>query len=436
MAYKQTLNKIEKQVKAHFDALKKENPAGRKGEKRVALMRPFYDQAEVMQVVDSLLRQEITMNQSKGNKVQKFEDLWKGFIGKKEGIMTNSGSSANLMALQLLTNPLLPNRMKPGDEVITPALTWTTTVSPIWAVGCKPVFVDVDPSTFVMKVEEIEKAITPKTRAIMPVHLLGYPCDMPAIMELAKKHDLFVIEDCCEAHGAEIDGRKVGSFGHLATFSFFFSHHLSTMEGGMVLTDDVEYAEIIRTMRSQGVIRNCRNDAFKERYYKDPRYKDIQRAYLFSNIGFNVRPTELNGGFGLEQFKKFPKILKARIDNAAYFLKAFKRFEKHIAMPMIGKNVKHGWFGIPVYVKESPSVTRKELEAHLNSKGIETRQIMAGDVTLQPAYGLFESRVVGDLKHTKAIHKSAFFFGNHPLIRKEERAYVVRCMEEFFRGKK
>jgi CDP-6-deoxy-D-xylo-4-hexulose-3-dehydrase len=427
MTEKQILKNIESQVKAFF-ALEKKRPKT----KKFRLMDPFYDHKEVMQVVDSLLRREITLNHAAGTKVQRFEDLWARYVGKKEGIMVNSGSSANLMALELLRNPLMENPLKPGDEIITPALTWNTTVTPMWALGFVPVFVDVDQETFTMKVEEIEKAMSPKTRAIMPVHLLGHPCDMSTIMKIAKKHNLFVIEDCCEAHGAEIDGKIVGSFGDLATFSFFFSHHLTTMEGGMVLTNDIEHSEIIRTMRSEGVMRNWKSKRFADSYHNNPKYKDIQQAFLWTNMGYNVRPTQLNGGFALEQFKKFPTILKVRRENGDFFLKALKKYGQYIHVSTPAKNVKHAWFGIPILVKENSRFTRKDLESFLNSKGIETRQIMAGDITKQPAFELFPSRVVGGLKNTKAIHKNAFLFGNHPLIKSEEKKYILACMDEFF----
>src|SRR3989344_8080268 len=359
------------------------------------LMGPSYDHKEIGQILDSLLKRDITLNFNNGNKVRIFEDLWKCYVGMKEGIMLNSGSSANLIALSILTNPIIKNPITTGSEIITPALTWTTTVSPIWSVGCKPVFVDVDINTYAIDPIEIEKAITPKTRAILLVHLLGYPSDMEKIMALAKKHNLFVIEDCCEVHGAEFNGKKVGSFGDLATFSFFFSHHLTTIEGGMVLTDDANHAELIRTMRSQGVIRNCRNEEYKNSYFNNPKYKHIQKAYLFSNIGFNLRPTELNGGFGIEQFKKFPTILAARKHNAEFFISELSSYSDWIRLPNIPANIKHAWFSLPIYISENAPFSRHQLEQFLNKKGIETSQIMAGDITLQPALELFEHRVLG-----------------------------------------
>lgn len=420
------LKNIEKEV-INYLKLTENKPTASK----IPLMKPYYDHLEIMQVIDSLLKKNLTLNQSNGNKVQVFEDLWKDYIGKKEGMLVNSGSSANLLALQVLRNPLIQNHILADSEIITPALTWTTTVSPIWAVGCKPVFVDVDLNDYTIDPAEIEKAISPKTRAILLVHLLGYPCNMEKIMAIAKKHNLFVIEDCCEAHGAEFNGGKAGSFGDLSTFSFFFSHHLTTIEGGMILTDNTLYAEIMRTMRSQGVIRNCRNEEYKNSYFNNPKYKDIQKAYLFSNIGFNLRPTELNGGFGIEQFRKFPEIVAARKHNAEFFIREFSKYSKWLRLPKVAPQAKHAWFGMPIFVEENAPFSRAELEEFLNKNGIETRQIMTGDVTKQPAVELFESRTVGDLRNSKLIHKQAFFFGNHPGIRESERQYVLNCFKEF-----
>jgi len=397
---------------------------------RVPLMVPCYGEEEILQVVDSLLTKRITLNQTASNKVGAFETEWAGYIGTSEAVMFNSGSSANLIALMVLTNPGIENPMPPGTEVITPALTWTTTVAPIWCANCVPVFVDVDLETFTMRTEDIERAITQNTRAIMPVHLLGYPCDMENILRIAEKHGLYVVEDCCEAHGASIDGRKVGSYGHLSTFSFFFSHHLSTIEGGMLLTNKVEYAEIARTMRSQGVMRNAKDKAFENKYLKDERYRNIDSRYLFVNLGYNLRPTELNGGFGLEQFRKFGSFLDARRANASYFMKSLEPYREWILLPRLKTGIEHAWFALPIFVKENAPFQRRELETYLNGKGIETRQIMAGDITQQPVMELFGSRNE-ELANTKRIHQNAFFFGNHPMIGEQERQYIMECFREF-----
>ena len=225
------------------------------GKTAIPLMVPSYGWEEVCEALDSLLDTQVTM----GEKVKRFEAMFAEYIGVRFAIMVNSGSSANLLALSILTNPVLKNRIRPGDEIITPAVTWATTIYPIINCGAIPVLVDVDLETFNINVEEIKKAITDKTRAIMPVHLLGNPCDMDKIMEIAREHDLYVIEDACEAHGAEFKGQQVGSFGDMATFSFFFSHHISTIEGGMVLTNNEELAELAKALRVFGCVRDIKN---------------------------------------------------------------------------------------------------------------------------------------------------------------------------------
>ena len=220
-------------------------PAFIPGTTPVRLAQPTYDDKEVMQILDSLLSKNITLNQHVSNKVGQFENKWADYIGVTNGVMVNSGSSANLLALHVLSNPLTKNRIAPGDEVITPALTWSTTVSPILNINATPVLVDVcGLDDLTIDPARIEQAITEKTKAIMPVHLLGYPCHMKEIMEIADTHNLYVIEDTCEAHGAAWGTKKAGSYGHLSTFSFFFSHHFTTIEGGMMMTQHDEFAEL------------------------------------------------------------------------------------------------------------------------------------------------------------------------------------------------
>ncbi len=225
------------------------------GKTRIPLIAPSYGWQEVCGGLESILDGRVTM----GEKVKRFESLFAEYVGLRYGVMVNSGSSANLLGLAVLTNPLFKNHLRPGDEVITPALTWATTVFPIVNCGLIPVLVDVDMETFDIKPEEIRKAIGPRTRAIMPVHLLGNPCQKDQIMALAEANKLFVLEDTCEAHGAEFGGKKAGSFGDLATFSFYFSHHLSTIEGGIIVTENEEIYELARSLRMYGRIRDLKD---------------------------------------------------------------------------------------------------------------------------------------------------------------------------------
>jgi CDP-6-deoxy-D-xylo-4-hexulose-3-dehydrase len=365
-----------------------------------------------------------------GEKVQKFERMFADYVGVKNAVMVNSGSTANLLALSILTNPVINSRIQKGEEIITPAITWSTTVFPIINVNAMPVLVDVDPDTYTIDTTEIEKTITDKTRAIMPVHILGNPCNMKEIMEIAEEHDLFVVEDCCEAHGAEFNGKKVGSFGDISTFSFFFSHHISTIEGGMVLTNNEEYAELAKSLRAHGWIRELKN-----RNEIAKKYKEIDARFLFINSGYNVRPTEIQGAFGIHQIKKLDKFIEIRRNNARYWTEKLKVYSDYLLLPEERKGTKHVWFGYPITVKPIAPFTRKDFVDFLEQKGIETRPVMAGNIAEQPAMKLFKYRKADELNNSKIIMRNSFFFGNHQGIGKVEREYIADCISEFIEQK-
>jgi CDP-6-deoxy-D-xylo-4-hexulose-3-dehydrase len=422
------LSQIQGLVRTYFEANGEEEFMP--GKTPVRLMTPSYSWQEVNQAVQSLLTTQITLNQSDGNKVEQFEQAWSEYVGTRHGVMVNSGSSANLLALFALANPTIPNRIKPGDEVITPVVTWHTTVSPILCIGAVPVLVDVRMEDFTIDVDAIEAAVTPKTRAIMPVHLLGNPCAMDRIMEIAKNHNLYVIEDVCEAHGSEYEGRRCGSIGDIGTFSFFFSHHITTMEGGMVMTSNEEISELLRIMRSQGVIRNTKGREALEDYYRSqPEYADIDERYLFANIGFNLRPTELNGGFGIEQVKKIDSVLERRRENGSFWVKRLRRYEDLFHLPA-DQETGRAWFCFPLVIKPGGPFSRRELTDYLNECGVETRPIMAGNVSAQPALKHFPYRVTS-VNNAEVIHKYGFFWGNHQGLGPQHREYVADCVDKF-----
>jgi len=395
------------------------------GRTKMPLVVPSYGWEEVCEAVACLLDARVTM----GEKVKQFESMFAGYIGSRFATMVNSGSSANLLALSILTNPLLEKRINPRDEVITPAVTWATTVFPIINCGLVPVLVDVDLETFNINTEEIKKAITDKTRAIMPIHLLGNPCEMDKIMNIAREYNLYVIEDACEAHGAEFNRQKVGSFGELSTFSFFFSHHLSTIEGGMVLTNDEKLAEMAKALRVFGWIRELTD---KDKIAQ--KYEDIDPRYLFVNTGFNFRPTEMQGAFGIHQMKKLDKFIKIRQENAAFWTENLKQYKDQLLLHTEREGTKHVWFGYPITVKPGAPFNRKELVDFLEKKGVETRPIMSGNFDEQPAMRLFPYRKVGDLSNSRIIMRNSFFFGNHPGIAQEEREAIVGYFKEFMEG--
>ena len=392
------------------------------GSTKIPLISPTYGWEEVNEAIDSMLTTQVTM----GAKVKQFESMFAAYIGVRHAIMVNSGSSANLLALSALTNPAIRNQIKPGDEIITPAVTWATTVWPIINCGAVPVLVDVDLETFNINPREIKKAITGKTRAIMPVHLLGNPCDMDKITEIAREHNLYIIEDACEAHGAEFKDQKAGSFGDLATFSFFFSHHISTIEGGMVLTNSEELAELARAQRVFGWIRDLKD---KDKIAKE--HKGIDPRYLFANIGYNFRPMEIQGAFGIHQLKKLDQFIEMRRQNAKYWFTNLRKYEDYLLLHSEREGTKHVWFGYPITVKPSAPFTREELMNFLEGKGVETRPIMAGNIAEQPAMRLLNHRRVGELPNSRFIMRNSFFFGNHIGIGEEERVAIVDYIREF-----
>jgi CDP-4-dehydro-6-deoxyglucose reductase, E1 len=400
---------------------------------KLALMSSPYGAEELIQAMDSLLSGFLTLNQFEKTKIYDFEKLWSDYINTKDTIMVNSGSSANFLALQVLSNPLVAGHIRPGDEIITPAVTWSTTVFPIINANAIPVFVDVDPQTLNISPTEIEKAISDKSKAIMVVHLLGNVSPLDEVMEICKKNKLFLIEDCCEAHGTEYKGKRVGSFGDISTFSFFFSHLITTIEGGAVSTSNKQYSEIARVLRSQGVVRNMKE---KEEYMKsisyDKRYADIDEAYLFVNMGFNLRPTEIAGGFGIEQMKKIDKFISKRIDNARYLIQRLKRLEKFLMLPSFQENSKQSWLMFPFVVRPGLGIDRKDLTRYLNENGVENRPIMSGNMTLHPAMELFPYRPVGDLKVANLIHKNGFLVGNHQNVTQLMLDKLVRLFERYF----
>ena len=397
------------------------------GVSRIPLQVISYNHEEVNEVIDSFLSTFVTM----GKKVQMFEEEFAKYLGVKHAIMVNSGSSANLVALSILTNDVTENKVKPGDEVIIPASNWITTMYPIGDVGAVPVIVDVDLETFTMDPEKIEEAITDKTRAIMPVHLLGNPARMKEIMEIAKKHDLYVIEDSCEAHGAWIDGKKVGTFGDLGTFSFFFSHHISTIEGGMVVTNNDDYAELARLLRVFGWARPSKKfDEYATKYPK------IDKRFLFINKGFNFRPTEVHGAMGIHQIGKLEKYIQIRRENASYWNSKLKEFSQYLIVHEERPGTRHVWFGQPITVRKGAPFTRDEMTKYLEEHKIETRAVEVPNVAAQPSMKFFKHRVVGDLKNANYIMENAFFIGNNQGIGKEEREYVIKVISDFMREKK
>jgi CDP-6-deoxy-D-xylo-4-hexulose-3-dehydrase len=392
------------------------------GKSKIPLSVPSYNWEEAYEALESILSTWVTM----GGKVYKFESMFAEYLGVKNGVMVNSGSSANLIALSVLANPATNNRILKGSEIITPAVTWSTTIFPISNINSIPILTDINPETYTIDTEEIEKGITKKTRAILPVHLLGNPCDMDRITEIAQDHDLFILEDCCEAHGAEWKGQKVGSIGDLSSFSFFFSHHISTIEGGILISNNEDYLELAKSLRAHGWIREL-----KDRKSISDKYPKFDDRFLFINAGYNVRPTEIQGAFGIHQLKKLEKFIEVRRRNARYWTKKLEIYSDYITIPKEQKGTKHAWFGYPLTIKSEAPFNRKQLTDFLETRGIETRPIMAGNIAEQPVINQIQHRKSGNLEISRMVMRNSFFFGNHHFIRKSEREYIYESIGEF-----
>jgi len=392
------------------------------GKTKITLAAPSYDSDEVLDVLDSLLSTWLTM----GDKVNSFEEKFCEYIDSKNAIMVNSGSSANLLALSSLTNPLLEEKIEKGTSIITPAVTWSTTISPIIHVGCKPLFVDIDLDSLCVNTDLLEEAISKETSAVMPVHLMGHPCDMKKICKIADNNNLHIIEDSCEAHGSTVDGKKVGTFGDIGTFSFFMSHHITTIEGGMLVTDDENIAEIAKSLRAFGWTREL-----KRKNEINAKYSDIDPRFLFVNLGYNLRPTEIQGAFGRHQLKKLDSLIYHRRENAKFWNDRLAKYSDYLLLPI--RNLEnHVYFGYAITIKENSPFSRKEITDFLESQGIETRPVMAGNFTEQPVTKLIPWSKYGELKNSQLVMRNSFFIGNHHLIKEQQREFIADVFDKFF----
>lgn len=392
----------------------------------VRLHEPTFGAEEINAALECMLTTHVTM----GRKVKAFEREFADLFGWRHGVMNNSGSSANLLAIAGLANPAARDGLKPGDEVIVPALSWSTTVWPLIQLGLVPVIVDIDPLTLNIDPAQIERAIGPKTRGVMIVPVYGNPCDMDAITDLCRRHGLILIEDCCEALGAYYDNKPLGGFGRVGTFSFYYSHHMTTLEGGICVTDDFELAELYRILRAHGWVREVED----QQVWYD-RYPHIDKRFLFVNVGYNLRPTELQGAMGSVQLPKLAGFVDTRRANAAWFAQDLSRFGEFFDFQQETPKGRHSWFGFPITVRDAAPFAVNDLTASLNRAGIETRPIICGNIALQPALKDWPHRVVGDLRNGTRVMTNAFSFGNHQAIGEQARSYVTDRIGAFMRDR-
>ena len=385
----------------------------------IKLHESTFGEDEIQAVVDVMRSGQVTS----GKKVKEFERAF----SDEHAVMCNSGSSANLLAVAALCDPSAPwNRLNPGDGVIVSALSWSTTVWPLVQYGLIPVIVDIDPATLNMDTNEAFKAARAGARAIMPVHVYGNPCDMNELRELAEDGGMAIIEDCCEALGAEFNERSVGSFGDIATFSFYFSHHITTVEGGICITDDEDLSDRMRILRAHGWTRDLEDDT----EYREA-HPDIDPRFLFVGAGYNLRATEMAGAMGLVQLPKLPGFVDARRAAAKTLSEMFGRYEDHLTYQRETPGGRSSWFGFSVIVSEDAAFTAKDMRRSFEAAGIETRPIICGNIALQPGLQHYPYSKIGSLSHATQAMKNGFAIGCHQDVDDAACDYIKDVLDNF-----
>jgi len=405
------------------------------GETRVNYAGRVFDEKELVNAVDASLDFWLT----EGRFSEEFAGKIANFLGVEHVMLTNSGSSANLLALSALTSEKLGDRqLKAGDEVISVAAGFPSTVTPIIQYGLIPVFVDVNIPTYNIDPEKLRKAISPKTKCIFLAHTLGNPFNLDVVMELAEKHHLWVIEDNCDAFGSRYKGKYTGTFGHLSTISFYPAHHITTGEGGAIVTGDPQLAKLVRSFRDWG--RDCyclggRNNTcgkrFSQTFGELPSGYD--HKYVYSEIGYNLKMTDWQAAIGSTQIDKLPVFCEKRKANFKRHYAIWSKYPQYFILPEATEHADPAWFSFIVTLKDKTPFTRDELTAYLSNRLIETRNLFAGNITKQPAFIHRQFRIAGELENTEKIMNDTFFVGTYPGLTDEMFAYIESVLSGFLR---
>jgi CDP-6-deoxy-D-xylo-4-hexulose-3-dehydrase len=392
-----------------------------------------FDAAELQHLADAALDFWLTT----GRFAAEFEDDFARFVGLRHAMLVNSGSSANLLAVSCLTSPALGDRrLRPGDEVLTVAAAFPTTVNPIVQNQLVPVFVDVTVPTYNIDVAQLEAARGDRTRAIILAHTLGNPFDLDAVTDFARKHKLWLIEDCCDALGAAYGGKLVGTFGDLATVSFYPAHHITMGEGGCVLTDEPELKRLVESFRDWG--RDCwcepgQDNTCGKRF--DWQLGNLPRGYdhkyTHSHVGYNLKATDLQAAVGVAQLRKLPEFIAVRRRNFAALHAGLGDLGEFLVLPEAQPGSQPSWFGFPLAVRPEAPFTRQQLLRHLNQRKIGTRLLFAGNLARQPAYRDVAYRMVGGLPNSDFVMTQVFWIGVYPGLSGPMLAYVVATIHEF-----
>ena len=377
-----------------------------------------WDELEINAIQDVIKTDKFSM----GPKVEEFEKQFAQYFGSKYAVMCSSGSTANLLMTASLFFSKKP-KLKAGDEIIVPAVSWSTTYFPLQQYGLKLKFVDIDLNTLNYNLDDLDSAVSSKTKVIMAVNLLGNSNDFNKINEIIANRDIVVIEDNCESMGAKFDDKFCGTHGLMGTFSTFFSHHMATMEGGMVLTDDEESYHILLCLRAHGWTRNLPD----KNHVADKSNNWFEESFRFVLPGYNVRPLEMSGAIGIEQLKKLPLFIKQRRKNAETFVKLFKDDKRFLIQKEIGKS---SWFGFSLIIMDK-SINRKEIIDLLTINKIDSRPIVTGDFTKNEVMKFFNYEIHKTLDNSDYLHFNGFFLGNSHLDLTKELNYLKEVLSNF-----
>jgi CDP-6-deoxy-D-xylo-4-hexulose-3-dehydrase len=372
------------------------------------LIEQTFTQEDVLAMADVLLSGRLTM----ADNVRCFETMFAEYIGAPHAVMVNSGSSANLLAMTALTNQMRERRLEAGDEVLVPAVCWSTSIWPIFQCGLKPVFVDVDPHTLNVDLNQLQAQITSRTRGFMAVHILGNSAPLKELNEIVEKNRLLWIEDTCESLGTRAMGRRLGSFADFGTYSFYYSHHITTGEGGMVVCKTKEDADLLRCLRAHGWSRALSNHVEFEKAHHD-----IDPRFLFVNVGFNFRPIEVQAALGISQLKRINEMNQTRVANHSAVIRAVResaRWKGQFEFIEAASGTEPVWFGFCCLLSEKIKTSLNEFLAYLTAHGVDNRPIVSGNWARQPALKHFDVNLQPEqFKGAEAIHQRGFFIGLH-----------------------
>ncbi|MBD2310982.1 lipopolysaccharide biosynthesis protein RfbH [Desertifilum sp. FACHB-1129] len=403
------------------------------GETAVPVSGRVFDQDDLIHLVDSSLDFWLTT----GRYAEKFEREFAQYLGLRHALLCNSGSSANLLALSALTSPELGEKqLQPGDEVITVAAGFPTTVNPTIQNSLVPVFLDIELGTYNIDVEQVESAVSPKTKAIMIAHTLGNPFNLNTILEIAKRYNLWLIEDNCDALGSTYEGKLTGSFGDLATVSFYPAHHITMGEGGGILTNSPKLKVLVESFRDWGRscwcppgVDNTCGKRFSWQLGELPEGYD--HKYIYSHIGYNLKLTDMQAAVGVSQLQKLPGFIESRKHNWKLLYEGLKPLEEFLILPEATAGSDPSWFGFVISVRKEAPFTRNQLVRYLENRKIGTRLLFGGNLVRQPAYQSISYRVVGDLKNTDFVMNQTFWIGVYPGLTAEMIGFVVESITKF-----